>query len=161
MLGKFVSVARATLKGTILIGVAQGLLGGLAFWAAGIDGAIFWGTVMTVMSIIPGIGSALIWGPAAVILMTTGEVWRGIVLAGFGGLVIGSVDNLLRPLLVGRDTQMHELLIFFSTLGGLLLFGVMGFIIGPILAALFVTVWEMFGTAFRSSLAEPESPAPD
>ncbi len=155
MLDNFVSVTRATLKGTILIGVAQGLLGGLAFWAVGIDGAIFWGTVMTVLSIIPGIGGALVWLPAAIILMTTGDVWRGIALAAFCGLVIGSVDNLLRPLLVGRDTQMHELLIFFSTLGGLMLFGVMGFIIGPILAALFVTVWEMFGAAFRSSLAEP------
>ncbi len=99
--------------------------------------------------------------PAAIILITTGEVRRGIALAGFCGLVIGSVDNLLRPLLVGRDTQMHELLIFFSTLGGLLLFGVMGFILGPILAALFVTVWEMFGSAFRSSLAEPMPITPE
>jgi len=158
MLDKFVSVTRATLKGTVLIGIAQGLLGGLAFWAAGIDGAIFWGTVMTVLSIIPGIGGALVWLPAAIILITTGEVWRGLALAAFCGLIIGSVDNLLRPLLVGRDTQMHELLIFFSTLGGLMLFGVMGFIVGPILAALFVTVWGMFGSAFRSSLSEPESP---
>ena len=155
MLEKFVSVTRATLKGTVLIGIAQGTLGGLAFWAAGIDGAIFWGTVMTVLSIIPGIGGALVWIPAAIILMTTGEVWRGLALAAFCGLVIGSVDNLLRPLLVGRDTQMHELLIFFSTLGGLMMFGVMGFIVGPILAALFVTVWEMFAPAFRSPLEQP------
>jgi predicted PurR-regulated permease PerM len=158
MLEKFVSVTRATLKGTVLIGIAQGMLGGLAFWAAGIDGAIFWGTVMTVLSIIPGIGGALVWIPAAVILMTTGEVWRGIALGAFCGLVIGSVDNLLRPLLVGRDTQMHELLIFFSTLGGLMMFGVMGFIVGPILAALFLTAWELFGTAFRASIAEPARP---
>jgi predicted PurR-regulated permease PerM len=155
MLEQFVSVTRATLKGTILIGIAQGVAGGLAFWAAGIDGAIFWGTVMTILSIIPGIGSALVWLPAAVILMVSGEVWRGIGLAAFGAIVIGSLDNLLRPLLVGRDTQMHELLIFFSTLGGLMMFGVMGFIVGPILAALFVTVWEMFATTFRSSIAEP------
>ena len=154
MLDKFVSVTRATLKGTILIGAAQGLLGGLAFWAVGIDGAIFWGTVMTVLSIIPGIGGALIWVPASIVLMTSGEVWRGIALAAFCGLVVGSIDNLLRPLLVGRDTQMHELLIFFSTLGGLLMFGVMGFIVGPILAALFVTVWEIFATAHRSSPTE-------
>ena len=152
MLEKFVSVTRATLKGTVLIGIAQGALGGLAFWAAGIDGAIFWGTVMTVLSIIPGIGGALVWLPAAIVLMTTGEVWRGLALAAFCGLVIGSVDNLLRPMLVGRDTQMHELLIFFSTLGGLMMFGVMGFIVGPILAALFVTVWEMFAPAFRGSI---------
>ena len=159
MVGKFVSVTRATLKGTILIGVAQGLLGGVAFWAVGIDGAIFWGTVMTVLSIIPGVGGALVWVPAAIILMATGEVWRGIALALFCALIVGSVDNVLRPRLVGQDTKMHELLIFFSTLGGLMLFGAMGFILGPILAALFVTAWEMFGTAFRSALAEPGSVA--
>ena len=157
MLEKFVSVTRATLKGTILIGVAQGVLGGLAFWAVGLDGAIFWGTVMTVLSIIPGVGGALIWVPAAIVLISGGEVWRGIALAAFCGLVVGSVDNLLRPRLVGKDIKMHELLIFFSTLGGLMLFGVTGFILGPLLAALFVTAWEMFGTAFRSALAEPGS----
>ena len=155
MVEKFVSVTRATLKGTILIGAAQGTLGGLAFWAVGIDGAVFWGTVMTLLSIVPGIGGAVVWLPAAIILMTTGAVWRGIALALFCGLVVGSVDNLLRPRLVGRDTQMHELLIFFSTLGGLAMFGAMGFILGPILAALFVTAWEMFGTAFHTALREP------
>lgn len=155
MLGTFVSVTRATLKGTVLIGAAQGTLGGLAFWAAGIDGSIFWGTVMTVLSIIPGIGSAIIWGPASIILMTTGEVGRGIALAAFGTLAIGSVDNILRPRLVGKDTKMHELLIFFSTLGGLLLFGATGFIVGPILAALFVTAWDMFGTTFRTAIDGP------
>ena len=154
MLEKFVSVTRATLKGTILIGLAQGVLGGIAFWAVGIEGAIFWGTVMTVLSIIPGIGGALVWVPAAIILVATGSVWQGIALALFCGLVVGSVDNLLRPILVGRDTRMHELLIFFSTLGGLLAFGAMGFILGPILAALFLTVWEMFGVAFSRELYE-------
>jgi predicted PurR-regulated permease PerM len=161
MVGKFVSVTRATLKGSILIGAAQGLLGGLAFWVVGIDGAIFWGTIMTVLSIIPGIGGALVWVPAAIILATTGEIWRGIALALFCSLIVGSVDNVLRPRLVGQDTQLHELFIFFSTLGGLMLFGAMGFILGPILAALFVTAWEMFGTTFRSALAEPCSAAAD
>jgi len=154
MLEKFVSVARATLKGTVIIGLVQGVLGGLAFWVAGIEGAIFWGTVMTVLSIIPGIGSALVWVPAAILLVATGSVLKGILLAAFCALVIGSVDNLLRPVLVGRDTQMHELLIFFSTLGGLLAFGAMGFILGPILAALFLTVWEIFGTSFQRELQE-------
>jgi len=157
MVEKFVSVTRATLKGTILIGAAQGVFGGLAFWAVGIDGAIFWGTVMTVLSIIPGVGGALVWLPAAIVLITTGEVWRGIALALFCALVVGSVDNVLRPRLVGQDTKMHELLIFFSTLSGLMFFGATGFILGPILAALFVTAWEMFGTAFHSALAEPAS----
>lgn len=153
MLDTFVSVTRATLKGTILIGAIQGLLGGVAFWAAGIEGAIFWGTVMTVLSIIPGIGGALVWVPASIVLLAMGDVLRGVALAAFCGLVIGSIDNLLRPLLVGRDTQMHELLIFFSTLGGLMMFGVMGFIVGPILAALFVTVWDMFAVASRTPIA--------
>ena len=161
MLEKFVSVTRATLKGTVLIGATQGMLGGLAFWAVGVDGAIFWGTVMTVLSIIPGIGSALIWVPTAVILLASGEVWRGVALALFCALVVGSVDNVLRPRLVGQDIKMHELLIFFSTLGGLMFFGAMGFIVGPILAALFVTVWEMFGSTFRSALADPGSATAD
>ncbi|MEO8256064.1 MAG: AI-2E family transporter [Acidobacteriota bacterium] len=163
MIERFVSVTRATLKGSVLIGVAQGTLAGLAFWAVGIDGALFWGAMMAVLSIIPGIGGALVWVPTAIVLVTTGEVWRGVGLAIFCGLGVGSVDNVLRPILVGRDTQMHELMIFFSTLGGLLVFGAMGFIVGPILAALFLTAWEMFGSAFRSELAAPESvrPAPE
>jgi predicted PurR-regulated permease PerM len=154
MLEKFVSVTRATLKGTVLIGLVQGVLGGLAFWVVGIDGAIFWGTVMTVLSIIPGVGGALVWVPAAIILAATGAFWKALGLALFCSLVVGSVDNVLRPILVGRDTRMHELLIFFSTLGGLLAFGVMGFILGPILTALFLTAWEMFGVAFRAELQQ-------
>lgn len=160
LLERFVSVTRATLKGTVLIGAAQGTLGGLAFWVVGIDGAILWGTVMTVLSIIPGIGGALVWVPAAIILVGTGQVWHGIGLALFCGLVVGSIDNLLRPVLVGHDIRMHQLLIFFSTLGGLFAFGAMGFILGPVLAALFVTVWGLFGAEFRSELAEPHGRGP-
>jgi predicted PurR-regulated permease PerM len=156
MFERFVSVTRATLKGTILIGIAQGVLGGVAFWAAGIEGPVFWGVVMTVLSIIPGVGGALVWVPAAIVLFAQGDVWRAVGLAAFCALVIGSVDNLLRPQLVGRDTRMHELMIFFSTLGGLLLFGASGFIVGPILAALFLTVWEMVGRAFQ--YGEPNVP---
>ena len=158
MLEKFVSVTRATLKGTILIGTTQGMLNGLAFWAVGIDGPIFWGIVMTVLSIIPGIGGALVWVPAAVILAVTGEPMRAAGLAAFSGLVVGAIDNVMRPRLVGRDTQMHDLMIFFSTLGGLSLFGVTGFILGPLLAALFVTAWEMFGVTFQRELHEAASP---
>jgi predicted PurR-regulated permease PerM len=97
-----------------------------------------------------------VWVPAAIVLFAQGEVWQAIALAAFCSLVIGSVDNLLRPELVGRDTRMHELMIFFSTLGGLLLFGATGFIVGPILAALFLTVWEMLGRAFQ--YGEPSAP---
>jgi predicted PurR-regulated permease PerM len=152
MLDKFASVTRATLKGTLVIGVAQGGLAGLAFWVAGIDGVIFWTTLMVVLSIIPGIGAALVWVPAVVLLIAQGAIAQGVGLALFCGLVVGTVDNVLRPRLVGRDTKMHDLLILFSTLGGLFFFGASGFIIGPILAALFITVWEMFGVTFRDAL---------
>ncbi|MCB1162912.1 MAG: AI-2E family transporter [Candidatus Latescibacteria bacterium] len=158
MVDKFTSVTRATLKGTLLIGLAQGALAGAAFAVLGIEGAVFWGTVMTLLSVIPGIGTALVWVPAGVILLASGRVGAGVGLMLFCGLVVGSVDNLLRPRLVGRDTQMHELLILFGTLGGITLFGVLGFIVGPILAALFVTVWEIYGVAFKDWLGPvPES----
>ena len=152
MLDRFTSVTRATLKGTVVIGVTQGSLAGLAFWVAGIDGVIFWTTLMIVLSIIPGIGAALVWVPAVILLLAQGAIAQGVGLALFCGLVVGTVDNVLRPRLVGRDTKMHDLLILFSTLGGLFFFGATGFIVGPILAALFVTVWEMFGVTFRDSL---------
>ena len=103
---------------------------------------------MTVLSIIPGIGGAFVWVPTAIILAVQGQLWQALGLVLFGSLIVGSVDNILRPRLVGRDTQMHDLMIFFSTLGGIMLFGVMGFIAGPILAALFVTAWDLFATAF-------------
>lgn len=152
LLDKFTSVTRATLKGTVLIGVTQGGLAGLAFWVAGIDGVIFWTTLMIVLSIIPGVGAALVWVPAVILLMAQGAIWQGIGLAAFCGIVVGTVDNVMRPRLVGRDTKMHDLLILFSTLGGLFVFGAVGFIVGPILAALFISVWEMFGVTFRESL---------
>jgi predicted PurR-regulated permease PerM len=160
MLDKFVSVTRATLKGTVLIGIIQGVLAGLAFWAIGIDGAIFWTTLMVVLSIIPGVGGALVWVPAVVLLLVQGAIWQGVGLTVYCGLLVGSVDNILRPRLVGRDTRMHDLLILFSTLGGLMVLGATGFILGPILAALFITVWEMFGVAFRDILPARRNSAP-
>ncbi len=152
MLERFTSVSRATLKGTLLIGLAQGALAGAAFAVVGIEGAVFWGTVMVLLSVIPGIGTGLVWLPAAVILVASDRVGAGVGLALFCGLVVGSIDNVLRPRLVGRDTRMHDLLILFSTLGGILLFGVLGFIVGPIVAALFVTVWDIYGLAFKDAL---------
>jgi len=107
---------------------------------------------MAVLSVIPGIGSALVWVPAAIVLAFGGYYAKAIGLTLFCGLVVGSIDNFLRPVLVGKDTQMHELMIFFGTLGGIVLFGVLGIIIGPIIAALFVTVWEMYGIVFREYL---------
>ena len=157
MLDKFTSVTRATLKGTAVIGILQGGLAGLALAVVGIPSAIFWGTIMAVLSIIPGIGTALVWGPAAIILAAGGHWVKAIGLTVFCGVVVGSIDNVLRPRLVGKDTEMHDLLILFATLGGISFFGVVGFILGPIIAALFVTIWEIYGTAFKDVLPEVTS----
>jgi predicted PurR-regulated permease PerM len=158
MLDRFVSVTRATLKGTLLIGALQGTLAGLAFWAVGIHGAVFWGTVMIVLSVIPAVGAALVWVPAAIVLAAQGLWLKALLLALFCGLVVGSIDNVLRPRLVGRDTQLHDLMILFSTLGGLFVLGPVGFIVGPIVAALFVTIWAIIGQAFRDVLPDREVP---
>ena len=152
LLDKFRSVTRATLKGTAVIGVLQGGLAGLAFAVVGIPSALFWGTIMVVLSIIPGIGTGLVWVPAAVILIAGGSVAKGVGLTLFCAVVVGSIDNVIRPRLVGKDTQMPDLLILVGTLGGIVMFGLLGFIIGPIVAALFVTVWEIYGVVFRDML---------
>lgn len=152
MVEKFVSVARATLKGTLVIGIIQGGLAGIALFLAGIGGAAFWGTVMVVLSIIPGIGTALVWVPAVIYLIAGGHYGAGIALAIWCGVVVGTVDNVLRPRLVGKDTKMSDLLILLSTLGGIFLFGAVGFIIGPIVAALFITVWDIYGITFKEFL---------
>lgn len=163
MLGKFLSVTRAMIKGTFLIGIVQGGLAGIAFVVAGLPAAAFWGTVMAVLSIIPAIGSGLVWGPASIYLLAIGRVGAGIGLLVWGIVVVSSVDNVMRPWLVGRDTQMSDLLVLLGVLGGLALFGAAGVLIGPIVAALFVTVWELYGEAFREILPAarlPEDPAP-
>jgi predicted PurR-regulated permease PerM len=154
MLNKFTSVTRATLKGSLMIGILQGGLAGIAFAVAGIDNAVFWGTVMAVLSVIPSIGSALVWFPASIILIMQGSVGAGAGLMVFCGLIVGSLDNFLRPILVGKDTRMHELMIFFGTLGGILMFGITGIFIGPLIASLFITIWELYGIAFNDYLPE-------
>jgi predicted PurR-regulated permease PerM len=159
LLERFVSVTRATLKGSVLIGVIQGVLAGLAFWAAGIPASALWGTVMVVLSIIPAVGAALVWIPAVIYLGVVGKTGIAVALFAWCALVVGSVDNFLRPTLVGRDARMSDLMILLSTMGGIALFGALGFIVGPIVAALFVTVWHIYGTAFRDWLPEvPDTP---
>jgi predicted PurR-regulated permease PerM len=155
MKDRFLGMTRATIKGTIVIGIIQGTMSGLAFWAVGIPDALFWGVVMVVLSLLPVVGGALVWVPACIVLAVTGQFLKAALLAGFCSLVVGSVDNVLRPRLVGRDTKMHDLVILFSTLGGIITFGPLGFIVGPILAGLFVTSWEIFAVSFRSAL-EPD-----
>ena len=152
MLTQFASITRATVKGTLVIGIIQGTLAGIAFWVAGIEGAALWGTIMTILSIIPGIGAALVWVPVVIILFFTGQHLTAILLATWCAAVVGTVDNFLRPMLVGRDAKMPDLLILLGTLGGLFLFGPIGFIVGPIVCGLFLTVWDIYGATFREVL---------
>lgn len=156
LVDQFVSVTRATIKGSILVGLIQGALAGSAFFVLGLPGAAFWSTVMAVLSIIPVLGSGIVWAPASIILVLTGRAAAGLGLALWGLVVVGLVDNFLRPRFVGRDTKMHDLLVLLSTFGGLAMFGVVGFMIGPIIGALFLTVWRLYGTAFKGML--PSAP---
>ena len=152
MVGKFLSVARATIKGTFIIGIVQGGLAGAAFFVIGIDGAAFWTALMIVLSIIPGLGTTLVWAPAVIYLFAIGNTAAAVGLLIWCLAVVGTVDNLLRPWLVGRDAKMSDLLILLTTLGGLTFFGATGFIIGPIIGALFVTVWTIYGETFKDLL---------
>jgi len=146
---KFATVIRATVKGNIVVAITQGTLGGLMFWLLGIQGPLLWGVVMTLLSLLPAVGAALIWGPVAIYFLATGEIWQGVVLTAFGVLVIGLIDNLLRPILVGKDTKLPDWIILVSTLGGLSVFGLNGFVIGPLAAALFMSAWDLFPSAVR------------
>jgi predicted PurR-regulated permease PerM len=156
LLSRFAEVSRATIKGTLVVGIVQGAIGGTAFAVLGINAPVLWGVVMALLSILPAVGTALVWLPAAIFLLFNDQVFGGIALIVVGVLAIGSVDNVLRPILVGRDTRMADYLILLSTLGGLAGFGLAGIIIGPIIAAFFLSVWHMAEQEFR---APPEKPA--
>jgi len=142
---RFAQVSKATLKGTLVVALVQGTIGGVMFAILGIPAALLWGVAMTLLALLPVGGSAIVWGPTVIILFAQGYVGRAIALLVVGALIIGLVDNLLRPLLVGRDTEMPDYLVLLSTLGGITYFGLSGFVIGPTIAALFITVWEMMG----------------
>jgi predicted PurR-regulated permease PerM len=147
---KFAEVSRATLKGTVVVSIIQGALGGMALALVGIDGAVLWSVVMTILAILPAVGISIVWLPAALWLFTTGAVAKAVTLIVMG-VLIGFVDNILRPVLVGRDTKMPDYLILLSTLGGITAFGLSGFVIGPIIAALCIAGWEMFAESFGES----------
>jgi len=151
LLGTFTSVGRATLKGTLIIGIVQGGLAGLSFWVAGIKGVVFWGAVMTVLSIIPAVGTALVWVPAVIFLILDGQTGAAVGVGLWCAIVVGTADNLLRPLLIGKDTEMPDLLVMVTTLGGLALFGAAGMVIGPIVGALFTSVWGLWGVAVEEA----------
>jgi predicted PurR-regulated permease PerM len=144
LMQKFTTVVRATVKGNVAVAAVQGVLGGFIFWALGIQGALLWGVIMGFLSLLPAVGSALVWVPVAAYFLLTGALWQGIVLVLFCVLVIGMVDNLLRPLLVGKETKLPDYMILISTLGGMALVGLNGFVIGPLVAALFMAAWDLF-----------------
>jgi predicted PurR-regulated permease PerM len=149
---RFSSVARATVKGTLLIALVQGTLAGLTLWIFGVSSPFLWGVVATFLAIIPLVGAWLVLYPAAFIQMATGHMGQGIGILLVTVIVIVNVDNLMRPRLVGQETGMHDLMVFFSTLGGIAMFGAMGFIIGPMIAALFLTVLDIYSEEFKEDL---------
>jgi len=144
LLRKFTVVIRATVKGNMLIALIQGALGGLIFYALGISGALLWAVVMAFLSLLPAVGAGLVWAPVALYMLLTGAIWQGVVLIGFGALVIGMVDNVLRPVLVGKDTRMPDYVVLISTLGGLQVLGLNGFVLGPVVAAMFISTWDIY-----------------
>jgi predicted PurR-regulated permease PerM len=151
LLGTFVSVARATLKGKLIVGIVQGGLAGLSFWAAGIGGVLFWSAVMAVLSAIPSVGTALVWVPAVAYLALNGQSAAAVGVALWCAIVVGTVDNVLTPKLIGKDIEMPDLLVLLTTLGGLATFGAAGILIGPIIGALFIATWQLWGGAFNES----------
>lgn len=144
LVGKFTAVSKATVKGNVAVALAQGALGGLILWFLGIQGALLWAVVMAFLSLLPAVGAGLIWVPIAVYFLATGAIWQGVVLIAWGVFVIGLVDNLLRPILVGKDTKMPDYVVLVSTVGGMSLFGLNGFVIGPMIAALFMAAWDLY-----------------
>jgi predicted PurR-regulated permease PerM len=148
---KFATVVRATVKGTIVVALLQGALGGLMFWFLGIRAALLWAALMALLSLVPAVGSALVWVPVALYLMATGAIWQGIILIAFGVLVVGLVDNLLRPLLVGTDIKMPDYVVLISTLGGIEVFGMNGIVLGPLIAAMFMVVWDILSASRQAA----------
>lgn len=143
----FTVVIRATVKGSIVVGIVQGLIGGLIFWALDIQGALLWGVLMGIFSLVPAVGSGFVWAPVSIYLLATGSVWQGLVLIFCGVFVIGLIDNILRPLLVGKDTRMPDFVVLISTVAGIELIGLSGFVVGPAIAALFMAVWTIMTRA--------------
>jgi len=141
---KFTVVIRATVKGGLLVAMLQGALGGVMFWFLGISASLLWAVLMAFLSLLPAVGAGLVWIPVAIYLLATGAVWQGVLLIAYGALVIGLVDNVLRPILVGQDTKMPDYVVLISTLGGISAFGLNGFVMGPVIAAMFIAVWDIF-----------------
>ncbi|NLC23424.1 MAG: AI-2E family transporter [Oxalobacter sp.] len=160
LLNRFTGVIRATVKGNLIVAIVQGGLGGLIFWALGIQAPVLWGAIMAFLSLFPA-GAGVIWVPVAIYLLSTGAILKGVIMITFCAVVIGLSDNLLRPILVGKDTQMPDYIVLISTLSGLSLFGLNGFVIGPVIAALFMTSWKMFSDEKSGRPPEAASDIPE
>jgi predicted PurR-regulated permease PerM len=159
LLEQFATVVRATVKGNVVVALVQGALGWLAFVVLGVQGALLWGAVMALLSLLPAVGAAMVWGPVALYLLSTGSLISALGLTAWGVLVIGLVDNVLRPVLVGKETRMPDWLVLIATLGGLTVFGLNGFVIGPVIAAMFIVAWQIFSEARREQRARDDLPA--
>jgi predicted PurR-regulated permease PerM len=155
LLKKFTIVIRATVKGSLLVALTQGALGGLIFWILGINAALLWAVLMAFLSLLPAIGAGLVWLPVALYLLATGSFWQGAILIAYGFVVIGLADNIMRPMLVGKDTKMPDYIVLISTLGGIEAFGLNGFVIGPVIAAMFIAAWEIFSEQRRQDRVAP------
>jgi predicted PurR-regulated permease PerM len=142
---KFTTVIRATVKGSVIVALVQGVIGGILFAILDIRAALLWGVVMGLLALIPAVGTGLVWFPVGVYLVLSGSVWQGVVLLFAGFFLISMVDNVLRPILVGQDTRMPDYVVLISTLGGLSVMGINGLIVGPVIAAMFISAWEIFG----------------
>ena len=160
LFSRFTRVIRATVKGTLVVALVQGALGGLIFWLLGVRAPVLWAALMAVLSLLPAVGTALVWLPVAVYFLASGAIWQGIVLIAFGVVVIGLVDNVLRPILVGKDTRMPDYVVLITTLGGIAVFGINGFVIGPVIAAMFIAVWSMFSMSQSGARTGPAGGVP-
>ena len=158
LLTKFSAVIRSTVRGNLVVAAIQGALGGLALWFLGVGGALLWAVVMAFLSLLPAVGAALVWLPVAIWFFVTGAIWQGVALTAWGVLVIGLVDNLLRPMLVGKATLMPDYVVMITTLGGMVVFGNNGFVLGPVIAAMFFAVWHLYLTT-RQDATPPPGPS--
>lgn len=155
IIARFLLISRATVMGTVIMGLVQGTLGAITLLIFGVKAWLLWGFIMIILAIMPFVGTWTVLVPAGIIQMLIGNTWQGLTMIFMGFIVIANVDNLLRPRLVGRGAKLHDLVIFFSSLGGIAVFGIMGFIVGPVIAALFIAVLDIYGMEFERQLKGP------
>lgn len=151
---RFVGIVRATIKGSVVVGIVQGTLGAITFWIVGLPSVVLFGMVMAIASLLPAVGSGLVWVPAAIYLLATGAIWEGLFVVFSGVVIIGMADNILRPILVGRDTGIPDWIILITTLGGIATLGLSGVVLGPLVAGMFLAGWSII-----QEIREPQLPS--